>query len=171
MYRTTVLWKMKAPLQINIFMWYLKRGVVLTKDNLVRWNWSENKLCVFCSQPKSIQYLFFDCHFARFLWRVIQATFNIDVLISITHMFNDWVAGLGNQFKKLVLVGGAALCWALWTNMNDIVFDNAIPRDILARVQLQMHEEITKEIKSICRSVEATMTEIFVSHGWRFTAS
>jgi hypothetical protein len=46
--------------------------------------------------------------------------------------------------------------------MNDIVFDNAIPRDILARAQLQMHEEITKEIKSICRSLEATMIEICV---------
>jgi hypothetical protein len=29
-----VLWKMKVPLHIKIFMWYLKRGVVLIKDNL-----------------------------------------------------------------------------------------------------------------------------------------
>jgi hypothetical protein len=74
-----ILWKMKVPLCIKIFMWYLKRGVVLTKDNLARPNWSGNKLCVFFSQLESIQHLFFDCHFARFLWRVIQVTFNIDV--------------------------------------------------------------------------------------------
>jgi hypothetical protein len=108
-----VLWKMKVPLRIKIFLWYLKRGVVLTKDNLVRRNWSGNKLCVFCLYPESIQHLFFDCHFARFLWRVVQVTFNIDVPISTTHMFNGWVVGLGNQIKKLVLVGAATLCWAL----------------------------------------------------------
>jgi hypothetical protein len=33
------LWKLKVPLKIKIFMWYLKREVVLTKDNLVRHNW------------------------------------------------------------------------------------------------------------------------------------
>jgi hypothetical protein len=58
-------------------MWYLKRGVVLMKDNLERRNWNGNKQCVFCSQPESIQHLFFNCHFAKFLWRVVQVTFNI----------------------------------------------------------------------------------------------
>jgi hypothetical protein len=29
-------WKVKLPLKIKIFLWYLNRGVVLTKDNLVK---------------------------------------------------------------------------------------------------------------------------------------
>jgi hypothetical protein len=33
-----MLWKLKIPLKIKIFMWYLKRGMVLTKDNLARQN-------------------------------------------------------------------------------------------------------------------------------------
>ena len=28
------LWQIKIPTRIKIFLWYLKRGVVLTKDNL-----------------------------------------------------------------------------------------------------------------------------------------
>jgi hypothetical protein len=32
------LWKLKVPLKIKFFMWYLKREVVLTKDNLARRN-------------------------------------------------------------------------------------------------------------------------------------
>ena len=32
------LWKVKIPLKIKIFMWYLKRGVILTKDNLAKRN-------------------------------------------------------------------------------------------------------------------------------------
>ena len=30
------LWKLKVPLKIKIFMWYLIKGVVLTKDNLAK---------------------------------------------------------------------------------------------------------------------------------------
>jgi hypothetical protein len=28
-------WKAKIPLKIKIFLWFLKKGVVLTKDNLI----------------------------------------------------------------------------------------------------------------------------------------
>jgi hypothetical protein len=33
------IWKMKIPLKIKIFGWYLRRGVILTKNNLVKRNW------------------------------------------------------------------------------------------------------------------------------------
>ena len=31
-------WKMKIPLKSKIFSWYARRGVILTKDNLVKRN-------------------------------------------------------------------------------------------------------------------------------------
>jgi hypothetical protein len=31
-----LLWKLKLSLKIKIFIWYLGRGVVLTKDNLAK---------------------------------------------------------------------------------------------------------------------------------------
>ena len=40
------IWRAKMPMKIKIFMWYLKRGVILTKDNLARWNWNGKKLSV-----------------------------------------------------------------------------------------------------------------------------
>jgi hypothetical protein len=42
----TILWKLKVPLRIMIFMCYLKQGIVLTKDNLVRRNW--RGVCCVC---------------------------------------------------------------------------------------------------------------------------
>jgi hypothetical protein len=36
------LWRLKVPLKIKIFMWYMKE-VVLTKDNLAKRNWGGNK--------------------------------------------------------------------------------------------------------------------------------
>jgi hypothetical protein len=32
------IWKMKIPLKTKIFGWYLRRGIILTKDNLVKHN-------------------------------------------------------------------------------------------------------------------------------------
>jgi hypothetical protein len=62
------LWKLKVPLKIKIFMWYLKREVVLTKDNLARRNWDGSKQCSFCLHDESVQHLFFECWYTRFLW-------------------------------------------------------------------------------------------------------
>jgi hypothetical protein len=40
------LWKIKIPLKIKIFMWYLIRGVALMKDNLAKRRWQGSKTCV-----------------------------------------------------------------------------------------------------------------------------
>jgi hypothetical protein len=32
------IWELKIPLKIKIFLWYLQRGVILTKDNLTKRN-------------------------------------------------------------------------------------------------------------------------------------
>ena len=61
------IWKAKIPTKIIIFLWYLKKGVILTKDNLCRCNWKGDKKCAFCHLPKTIQHLFFDCTYAKFL--------------------------------------------------------------------------------------------------------
>ena len=42
------IWKIKVPLNIKIFMWFLYRKVILTKDNLVKRNWNGNKCCCLC---------------------------------------------------------------------------------------------------------------------------
>jgi hypothetical protein len=48
------LWQIKIPSRIKIFLWYLKRGVILTKDNLARQNWNGDKKCCFCHHPETI---------------------------------------------------------------------------------------------------------------------
>jgi hypothetical protein len=90
------IWKLKVPLKIKIFMWYLKRGVVLTKDNLIRRNWKGDKKCVFCAHPETIQHLFFECHFAKFIWSAVQITFNIHMPVSVLHLLSVWETAWAN---------------------------------------------------------------------------
>ncbi|WVZ79237.1 hypothetical protein U9M48_026841 [Paspalum notatum var. saurae] len=65
------LWKLKAPLKIKVFLWYLRIGVILTKDNLANRNWHGDISRCFCHKPEIIKHLFLECRFARM---VIYAT-------------------------------------------------------------------------------------------------
>ena len=47
------LWKLKIPLKIIFFLWFLHRKVLLTKDNLAKRNWNGCKKCCFCDSEES----------------------------------------------------------------------------------------------------------------------
>ena len=64
------MWKLKAPLKIKIFLWYLRRCVILTKDNFAKQNWQGNQQCCFCRENETIQHLFFD-----WLWSMRPGTY------------------------------------------------------------------------------------------------
>ncbi|WVZ77334.1 hypothetical protein U9M48_025213 [Paspalum notatum var. saurae] len=75
--RKNLFWALKVLLKIKIFLWFLKRGVVLTKNNLAKRQWKGNLKCSFCNANKTILHLFFDCHVARFVWNSIFISFGI----------------------------------------------------------------------------------------------
>jgi hypothetical protein len=88
-YDNKKIWKMKIPLKNKIFAWYLRRGVILTKDNLSKRNWLGSKTCVFCSQDETIKHLFFQCNFARSIWSVIQVASGLYTPTSIANIFGN----------------------------------------------------------------------------------
>ena len=121
--KKTPLWKLRVPLKIKIFLWYLIKGATLTKDNLAKRIWQGDIRCCFYSAVETIQYLFFDCHFARFVWNAVHTTFGIQPPTSFSNMFGSWLNGIGPRLRNQILFGAAALCWALWSNRNDVVFN------------------------------------------------
>jgi hypothetical protein len=44
--QNNMIWRLKIPLKIKIFMWYMYKEVVLTKDNLARRNWNGGLVCL-----------------------------------------------------------------------------------------------------------------------------
>jgi hypothetical protein len=81
------MWKVRIPLKIKIFIWYVYKGVVLTKDNLAKYNCNRSKQCSFCCKDESIQRLFFDCYYARFMWGLIHIIFGIRPPHNTNHLF------------------------------------------------------------------------------------
>ena len=86
-------------------MWYLRRVVVLTKDNLTRRNWHERKKCWFCTHDETIKHLFFQCKFAHSTWSVIQTAFNLYPPTSVANIYGHWLDGIPNRFTTLIELG------------------------------------------------------------------
>ena len=53
-----VAWDLKIPLKIKNILWYLKKRVILTKDNLAKRNWKGDTKCCFCSSNEAIMRLY-----------------------------------------------------------------------------------------------------------------
>jgi hypothetical protein len=118
------IWKMKIPLKNKKFGWYLRRGVILTKDNLVKWNWHGSTRCVFCHQDETIKYLFFQCRFARSIWSIIQVASSLYPPTSVANVFGNWLHGIDLRFRMLIRVGALAVIWALSLCRNDKIFND-----------------------------------------------
>lgn len=72
-----VLWKMKLPFKIKIFLWLVLWMRILTKDNPLKRGWSGDHHCMFCAGDESIDHLFFGCPLLRFVWGVFQVAFDL----------------------------------------------------------------------------------------------
>jgi hypothetical protein len=113
------LWKLKIPLRIKVFGWYLRKGVVLTKEELHR-----SKKYAFCHQDKTIKHLFFQCRLAKSIWSVVQVASTLFSPCSITNIFGNWINGIDNRSKKHIRVGAITFIWSLWLCRNDKVFND-----------------------------------------------
>jgi hypothetical protein len=117
--------------KIKIFLWFLQRGVVLTKENLARKNWKGSQKCVSCNRNENIQHLFLHFPFAKTIWRIIFFATNLNQPISISHLFGTWLNNQPNNMKGLIWVGIAALCWAIWHCRNDVILNKMKTNSIM----------------------------------------
>jgi hypothetical protein len=117
------LWKLKLPLKIKIFMWFLRGKVLLTKDNLIKRKWKGCSKYCFYDSVKTVQHLFISCPFARIIWRMIYFTYNIPPTSNITNMFGNWLNGVPKDVKARIRIRASALCWSTWTWRNNIIFN------------------------------------------------
>jgi hypothetical protein len=102
--------------------------LILTKDNLVKRQWTECTKCIFCGAHETIDHIFIACPFARLVSRVVHFTFNIPPPTSVNNLFGNWLNGINKQIKAWIHVGVCFLVWAIWNCRNDVVFNrNAKP--------------------------------------------
>jgi hypothetical protein len=169
-------WKAKVPLKIKIFLWYLRKGVILIKDNLAKRHWKGCIRCCFCDENESIQHLFFECPVARLLWLAISITFGVSIPTNISHLFGPWVRSFSSKQRNKVLIGVAAFCWAVWLSRNEIVFQRSKSKSSLQVIfratywirdwSILSKEEDIKVLKEGCRWLETVGLDFFNKSVW-----
>jgi hypothetical protein len=157
-------------------LWYLQKGVTLTKDNLARRNWNGDTNCCFYYSPKTIQH-FFCCIYAKFLWRAVHILSGISPPRDIDDLFNSWSKLGGNKRNLLLLTAATALCWAVWLLRNEVVFDKCRPEfflQVLFRkthwlrqwARLQRHDHSRDQLLLVGRHLETSALYFFGSNSW-----
>ena len=167
---------MKIPLKNKIFAWYLRRGVILTKYNLIKRNWHGSPQCVFCHHEETIKHLFFQCKLARCIWSVIQIASGLYPPYSVANVFGNWLHMIDHKFRTLLRVGALAIIWSLWLHRNDKIFNDkstsllqVIYRctgtlRLWSSLQRVENQDLFTEV---CTRLEATTRDTFIQHGWQ----
>ena len=179
-YLRKYIWKLKVSLKIRIFMWFLHRRVILTKDNLSKRNWHGCLKCCFCDKEESIQHLFIDCPLAQIVWRIVHMTFSIAPPTSIPNLFGNWLHGVSKKDKAQIRVGACALLWAIWNKRNDNIFNKPNASSFMQVIAMATHwihmwswlqkEEQKKDMDSGCNRLEMVARDLCSRFGWRHVA-
>lgn len=174
------LWQIKVPLKVRIFIWLVIKNKILTKDNLYKKGWRKGDIkCQFCDNIETVQHLFFECPLAKFLWNIVSCSLNLKPVSNIQDLFGVWLLSYGKGMKTLMVVGVAAIFWAIWKVRNTACFENKLPNDPIDVVFLTCHwieswvvmqklEANREKLLLGARLTRQVANEIFSSKfGWR----
>lgn len=126
------IWKFKIPPTVKLFLFFLLRGKVLTREVMRRRNFQCEEICEMCScnQIESAMHLFFQCQYAKELWRRLGMPSN-----GIDQSVED--AWLGVSTTDPIL--SACAIWEIWKSRNAAIFEEKrVPLDVT--VQWIIHE-------------------------------
>jgi hypothetical protein len=116
---TPVVWKIRVPPRIHIFLWLLANIKTLIRDNLVKRRNVEDKTCLFCAKAELVHHLFYDCCVAQSMWWTISEITGVDIQSDFESMARMWLSE--KRFGCLNVCTSAVL-WALWKIRNDLCF-------------------------------------------------
>lgn len=157
-------------------MWFVHKGVVLTKDNLMKRSWRDRSNCCYSDQHETIRHLFLDCPLVKLLWRAVHITFNVIPPTCINSIFTTWLNEVDVRVSKLIRIGICALLWAIWNTRNNIIFNGKKFNNFLQVIfrttswirtwSLLNHVDSRDIIAIGCNQWEMAARVIFNRFGW-----
>ena len=97
----TYIWKLKVPFKIKIFMWFLYKKVILTKDNrLAKRQWDGCKKWAFFSARSLLITYFLHTPLLILFVTTVYYAFNIAPPANVTNMFGNRLNGVENTKAK-----------------------------------------------------------------------
>jgi hypothetical protein len=107
--------------EAQFFFWLLLRDRLNTRELLKRKNMElDDYNCVLCRQgiEECLWYLFFECPFSKWCWRLIKVCWNTSLpphlmLIRSSRQFNSKI------FIEVIMIAD----WTIWCHRNAVIFD------------------------------------------------
>jgi hypothetical protein len=90
---TLVMWKIKVPPRIHIFLWLLSNNKVLTRDNLAKRKQLDDNTCLFCKEAESTNHIFSECCVARLMWDLVAEITGLPRVNDFISLGKCWVMG------------------------------------------------------------------------------
>ena len=122
--------------------------------------------------------IFFRVSYGKICLECSVFTFGLQPPSSVSHLLGSWLRGRVLKDKKMILLGAAAMCWAIWLCRNDAVFCRKFPNSYLQIIlratywartwSLLSKEEEKYLLKNKCRELESLSLELFAKGGWNF---
>ncbi|KAJ4772002.1 RNA-directed DNA polymerase (reverse transcriptase)-related family protein [Rhynchospora pubera] len=118
-----LLWKIKAPPKVRIFLWLILLDRILTQQNLARRNWPSITSCQCCSEGcmETSVHLFVHCTFAKQIWTQLQIRFNLPLLAFTTDLPAFWLQNRQTIGPSWDIIW-ATSSWAIWKERNSRLF-------------------------------------------------
>ena len=112
------------------------------------------------------------------IWKIVYLATGLTPPKSISHMLENRLSNFDNNERRVVLVGAAALCWAIWRCRNDIIFNKIKYLSFIQAIfrgtywlrlwaQLQRKDMIKVLFRRASLALEAVVLQI-ANHGWKY---
>ncbi|KAJ3704354.1 hypothetical protein LUZ61_008059 [Rhynchospora tenuis] len=119
--RHTVLWRIKAPPRVKVFLWLLTADRLLTQTNLMRRGWPSIQACQGCSNNavEDTNHLFVHCELAQQLWSRIVIHYTLPPISFRDEITDFWQDNRAIPNWDLIW---AATSWTIWKERNARIF-------------------------------------------------
>jgi hypothetical protein len=107
---TPVVWKIKVPPRIHVFLCLVANNKFLTRDNLAKRKSLDDLSCLFYCENETASHLFFYCCVAKYMWMIVSEFLGIVVGDNLEFVAKLWV--MGSKFK-LINVCTTAVLWSI----------------------------------------------------------
>jgi hypothetical protein len=152
------IWSQDALPKINIFIWSLAHGKILTGENLMKRGFHGPFICPLCQNSQdTIQHLFWDCPFSTTVWNVAYGdlTHQIRWPSYLKPCLGNWEKYYQGTFrgkpifKRLWRSLPKYICWQIWLARNKQIFQgkSSHPQSVVGKAKMLLSEVMS--IKSL----------------------
>nr|XP_017256449.1 PREDICTED: uncharacterized protein LOC108226007 [Daucus carota subsp. sativus] len=127
----SLIWSLKVPPKIRIFLWKIQWGVLPTKSLLHSRMPDLNPMCVKCgNRVETLNHLLWECEVAKWVWKFIAIWWNLE---SKFRRLNSFSLEIIMSFQRSAVSSRvwhtvvAAAVWSIWLARNELVFQSTSP--------------------------------------------